>query len=159
VLLVRRIAYLKSLGFSLREVQRLISDNLTEEEQIRIFEKKRHDVKVQFEQDQWRLSALDQHLLRSFPLDYLDQSTKEITMELEIKKLPGFKVAGLLYFGKTNIRKFQPYGGNSTHEVKNCAPLAQKLLMGFVGSPVNNRWESWNTRTQKRMKKQATQRI
>ena len=135
VLLVRRIAYLKSLGFSLREVQRLISDNLTEEEQIRIFEKKRHDVKVQFEQDQWRLSALDQHLLHSFPLDYLDQSTKEITMELEIKKLPGFKVAGLLYFGKNEHQEIPALWGQFHARSKELCPPGTKVTYGVCRIP------------------------
>ena len=59
VRLVRQIAYLKCLGFSLKEVQRLVSDDLTETERLRIFENKLHDINVQLEQAKWRLSALE----------------------------------------------------------------------------------------------------
>jgi predicted transcriptional regulator YdeE len=135
VLLVRRIAYLKSLGFSLREVQRLLLANLTEEEQLRIFEKKKHDVKGQLEQDQWRLSTLDQHLLHPHPLDYLDQSTKEISMELEIKKLPGFKVVGLLYFGKNEHQEISALWERFNERGEELCPRDTKVCYGVCRVP------------------------
>ncbi len=130
VLLVRRIIYLKSLGFSLREVQRLLSASLTEAEQIRIYENKKHDVRAQLEQDQWRLSALEQHLTHSFPFDYLDQTTKEIKMELEIKKLPGFKVAGLLYTGKNEHQEIPALWGEFNKRGEELCPRDTKVCYG-----------------------------
>ena len=135
VLLVRRIAYLKTLGFSLREVQRLLSANLSEEDQLRIFENKRHDVKVQLEQDQWRLSTLDQHLLHSFPLVYQDQSIKEISMELEIKKLPGFKVVGLLYTGKNENQEISALWGKFNERGEELCPRDTKVCYGVCRVP------------------------
>jgi predicted transcriptional regulator YdeE len=135
VLLVKRIAYLKTLGFSLREVQRLLSSNLSEEEQLRIFENKRKDVKAQLEQDQWRLSMLDQHLLHSFPLDFLDQSTKEISMELEIKKLPGFKVVGLLYTGKNENQEISALWGQFKERGEELCPRGTKVCYGICRVP------------------------
>ncbi len=135
VLLVRRVAYLKTLGFSFREVQRLLSSNLSEEEQLRIFENKRKDVKAQLEQDQWRLSMLDQHLLHAFPLDYLDQSTKEVSMELEIKKLPGFKVVGLLYTGKNENQEISALWGQFNERGEELCPRGTKVCYGICRVP------------------------
>ncbi len=135
VLLVKRIAYLKTLGFSLREVQRLLSSNLSEEEQLRIFENKRKDVKAQLEQDQWRLSALDQHLLHSFPLVYQDLLTKEISMELEIKTLPGFKVVGLLYTGKNEHQEISALWGLFNERGEDLCPRDTKVCYGVCRVP------------------------
>ena len=135
VLLVRRIAYLKTLGFSLREVQRLLSYDLSEEEQLRLFENKRLDVKAQLEQDQWRLSALDQLLLHSFPLVYLDQSTKEISMELVTKKMPGFKVVGLLYTGKNENQELSALWGQFNERGEELCPRDTKVCYGICRVP------------------------
>ncbi len=135
VILVRRIAYLKTLGFSLGEVKRLLSSNLSEEEQLRIFETKRLDVKTQLEQDQWRLSALDQHLLHSFPLHYLDQSIKEISMELETKNLPGFKVVGLLYTGKNENQEISALWGQFNERGEELCPRDTQVCYGICRVP------------------------
>jgi len=156
VLLVRRIIYLKSLGFSLREVQRLLSASLTEAEQIRIYENKKHDVRAQLEQDQWRLSALEQHLTHAFPLGNLDQSTKEFRMELEIKKLPGFKVAGLLYTGKNEHQEIPALWGEFNKEAKSCALATQKYVTVYAAYNPTIRMESLSTWQVSRWKMSTT---
>lgn len=130
VRLVRQIVYLKSLGFSLKEVQRLVSDDLSETERLRIFECKQHDVREQLEQGKWRLSALEQHLFHSFSQAHPDQPEKEISMELEIKQMPSIKVAGLLFVGKNEHQEIPALWGEFNERGEELCPRDTKVCYG-----------------------------
>ena len=135
VQIVKRITCLKSLGFSLREVQRLITVNLPDDEKLTIFENKRHEVQVQLEQERWRLSALDQYILHPLPLDYLEHSKMEISMELVIKKLNAFKVIGLLYTGKNENQEITALWGQFNNRGEELCPRDTKVCYGICRFP------------------------
>ena len=130
VRLVKHIAYLKSLGFSLKEIQCLVSDNLSEVDWLRIYENKKRDVKGQLEQAQWRLTALEQQLTHASSHKILEQNNQEITMDLEIKKLAGFKVAGLLYTGKNQNHEITALWQEFNRRGDTLCPADTKVCYG-----------------------------
>ncbi|HNX45516.1 MAG TPA: MerR family transcriptional regulator [Anaerolineaceae bacterium] len=97
---LRKVIHLKGLGFTLRQVGRLLDGKLPEAERLNIIENQRAVLRQQLETSRERLARLEAYVQHINQQSVISEVKLEVTMTIEIKSIPAFKVAGLLYVGR-----------------------------------------------------------